>query len=632
MENELSRFIRQAPSEVIELVCGFLDFSDFLALTSISRLIRSALVSYHRCWLNFYSKGHVHRHYEIPISIDPLQRRDGGVKGSETALKYALRMPSFDRQIISNPAAKLLSSARKVEIIKMNNAHSSNPLLDLGILDRLKRDKWKGEPKQDVKVLSSFPNPILVAPVDKNKPFSVMSNSHMCSFKEGGFMVNSFLPSLKNVKVVCWVRLQDGKMALGHGIHASFNCRSDSCDQKVLAVIHENGRGGVAISFYQYEESHACGLASSPGFTIDVDIESGDKITSAHISGLLLTWSNKRLQFTHLNIILGSHRGKIYWKRSEKGSSIASGKYEACQFPISEIEVLFGSMAILYSKAKYLGVVRMVDNGWETLESVQDSITSFSVDMDNCILGYCTSIHNRSTFLDLCPNMPCATIQHASYSVPKPPLCITYLNRDSKWALVIRNYIRVLQVVFRDTLVFKSLFTLNGHTQPITQCVHDGWSKLVSVDSTHQIFVWDYMDGCKLFSFSLVSSTRERGMDPLDVYIKAMNGGQRNGTCKNDRHRGKMGNLAKYIKCKIGRDEWDDSPLETDSDYTPTHSTIDSVSSQSARYAHYAVHKERGMRGLLEPSKREDYHVNVSVQSLLIYYQGSKTMQVWSFK
>ncbi|BAM39262.1 uncharacterized protein TOT_010000721 [Theileria orientalis strain Shintoku] len=909
MDNALVRFIGLAPKDVIELICNYLDFSEFLALTSVSRYVRSLLVNHHLFWLNYYMKRVNFRHYEADLWVNE--------KGTS---KYQLRMPSFDkRQGISDPANRLLSSARKVEIMNTDTALSTNPMLNLSILDNFKRSRWRGEYKQYTENLSRFILPTMVVPTMGCNPFLLVSNSSVCGFNmnEDKFMFNNFMAPQNErrrheIKLCSWVRLDD----VSYTEEANFRSVTSRANYvpKILVIVYRTGGSTLAMSFYCYDGTS---FVNVPSMALKMSIDEEDYVSAIDVYGLLQTWDGREVVFSNINIFVGTARGVVLQKRMERDKVAVERKEQLTTHEITTLRfVSWHSKAVLvaFSHGNYLGAVDVSNDEWSVAESINDPVVTFSIDAPNCLMAFSTSVHNRSTYVDLYN----ANSEKAHYLVPKPPFRILSLERDSKWAIVIRNYIRVLQVIhpnerstsgkqatykhcedissedssneyasnaldwshgsnwsnwssasnsygnsgystysgysasgatsgvgvdvfapvesasgaadlselrstsglngvgrpsragaangtggvvdsmsahgtatmipgeaargasgsnLRGTVVqantnepldmsadsntinvisgvvgangadvtitsyptnaafrtvngrrgtlsrcnssqsmstasglsrvnssssingvnvtyrtqgqgpaqgsalgetetylqrlsikandergepssqklkFKSLCTLNGHLSDITHCAHDGWSKLVTIDSGHNLFVWDYTIGCKIFSFSLLADMKRNvshgsyaeefeGKNKKCVFkrtdsrcslksdsTEGAGGSHRRGS---EGHRRSLKLMNRVASSSDLRDAIEDYLYLDASDFDA--SPLSDDAQRASQRPHRAKNSvpASSIKGLLDPNKKgQKYYVDVSVQSLIVYYKSCNVMQVWSFK
>ncbi|UKK00580.2 hypothetical protein MACK_000654 [Theileria orientalis] len=899
MDNALVRFIGLAPKDVIELICNYLDFSEFLALTSVARYVRSILVNHHLFWLNYYMKRVSFRHYEADIWVN-----------DKTSNKYQLRMPSFDkRHGMIDPANRLLSSARKVEIMNTDTALSTNPMLNLSILDNFKRSRWRGEFKQFTENLSRFILPTKVVPTMGCNPFLLVSNSCLFAFNmnEDKFTFNNFM-ALQNdhrrheIKLCSWVHLDD----VSYTEDANFRGVTSRVNNvpKILVIVYRTDAITLAVSLYCYDGT---GFVNVPSMTLKMGIHEDDYVTAIDVYGQLLSWDGRVVCFSHINIFVGTLRGTVLQKRMEHDRVVVERKESVTRNEITNLRfVSWHNKAVLvvFSYGNYLGMVDVSNDGWTVMENIKNPVVTFSIDTPNCLMAYSTSVHNRCTYVDLYN----ANSEKAHYMVPKPPFCILSLERDSKWAIVIRNYIRVLQVIhpnepsnagklgmykqyednssedssndyasngfdwsnvsncsgnngysasgvtsgvgvdsftptpsvsgsaelselsstsgfngvcqpstvdeanrtgtingtissggtatinladalrgtagvditstttqsntidaldassesntfnvisgvvgvnganitntrypinaaFRTVngsrgtlsrcnsshsmstasglsrvnssssvngsnvtygvhsqgpgngahlgesemylqrlsikindergdssnqkLKFKSICTLNGHLNDITHCVHDGWSKLVTIDSGHNLFVWDYTIGCKIFSFSLLADIKRNvshapyaeefeGKNKKCVFkrtdsrcslksdsTEGHGGGHRRGPegHYNGAHRRSGKLMNRVASCSDIKDAIEDYLYQEASDVEASPLSDDALKTSQRSHRSKNIVPASNIRGLLDPNKRvQKYYVDVSVQSLLVYYKSGNVMQVWSFK
>ncbi|UKJ88175.2 hypothetical protein MACJ_000618 [Theileria orientalis] len=888
MDNALVRFIGLAPKDVIELICNYLDFSEFLALTSVSRYVRSILVNHHLFWLNYYMKRVNFRHYEADIWVNE--------KGSS---KYQLRMPSFDkRHGVTDPANRLLRSARKVEIMNTDTALSTNPMLNLSILDNFKRSRWRGEFKQYTENLSRFILPTMVVPTMGCNPFLLVSNSSVCGFNmnEDKFMFNNFM-ALPNdhrrheIKLCCWVRLDD----LSYTEEANFRGATSRVNYvpKILVIVYRTDATTLAVSFYCHDGS---GFVNVPSITLKMRIDAGDDASAIDVYGLLLSWDGRELCFSHINIFVGTSRGTVLQKRMERDRVVVERNESVTSCEITSLRFVSWhnkAVVVVFSYGNYLGVVDVSNDGWSVTENINGPVATFSIDTPNCLMAYSTSVQNRSTYVDLYN----ANSEKAHYMVPKPPFAILALERDSKWAIVIRNYIRVLQVIHpnepsnsgksglykqyednssddstneyassgfdwsnvsnwlsvsscansgysasgvtggvgvdvftptpsvsgsaelsqmgttsgfnsesqpstvgaasgagaindavrsdgtrtvnltdavrgtpgsnmtsattqrssndpldvgsesnrinvirgvvgvnganitntsypisaafrtvngrRDALTrcnsshsmstasglsrvnssssiggsnvtyrthaqgsgngspleetemclqrlsikindergesssqklkFKSICTLNGHLNDITHCAHDGWSKLVTIDSGHNLFVWDYTIGCKIFSFSLLADIKRSVSH--GPYAEEFEGKNKKCVFKRtdsrcslrsdstEGHRRSVKMMNRVASSSEMKDAIDDYLYLDSSDFDSSPLSDDTQKTSQRSHRSKNTVPASNIKGLLDPNKKgQKYHVDVSVHSLIVYYKSCNVMQVWSFK
>lgn len=710
MDNALVRFIGLAPKDVIELICNYLDFAEFLSLTAVSRHVRRVLVNHHLFWIKYYKRRVNYRQYG-----------DQGPEEGGSASKYELRMPSLEPSLtLSDPASRLLSSARRVEIMKTDVALSTNPMLNLSILDNFKRSRWRGEFKQYTESLSRFSLPTTVVPTQGCNPFLVICNTSVCGFNDDRFVFNTFVTPLNEhrrfeIRVCCWLRLDDASYADRSGL-SSLTSRVGEVP-RVLVVAYKTDPTSLAVSLYSYGQDS--GFSNVPAMTLRMRVDAQDEVSAMDVFGSLAPRERRELAFSSLRVFAGTSSGAVLHKRLEGDAVVEDRRERVSGFELTGLRFVpcrRSSVLVVFSQGSFLGVVDV--GSWALVESVADAVTSFAVDAPNCLMAYATSFQNKATYVDLYN----AQTEKAHYLVPKPPFCVLALERDSKWAIVIRNYIRVLQVIHpskpaglarpagsrlydqhsaeeappkfapgepearqcgavfthvesalermhlgakerpedAERLKFKSICTLNGHVHEITQCVHDGWSKLATVDASHNLFVWDYTVGCKIFSFTLLSSFADVHAPYLCEYE-----GKRRGNGLADSRSSLRSDSLDSSRNSVHRRNFDshreDAAFRRDCDLKRSVKMINSMNSsvkdaledllycdesdsclspqadqleqsQRSGRSKNAV-PASAIKGLLDPSKRgHRYHVDVSVHSLIVYYRSSNVVQVWSFK
>ncbi|EAN34008.1 hypothetical protein TpMuguga_01g00770 [Theileria parva strain Muguga] len=761
MENALERFISLAPKDVIALLCNFLDFSEFLSLSSASRPIRASLVNHHLFWFDYYTKNVNYRLYN-----DSSNELNGVERSSN---KYQLKMPIIDNITQgTDPMSRLLNSARKVEIMKSNNTISSNPMLNLGILDNFKRSRWKGQYKQYVEQLSKFiginslnsalivhslgSNPFLIISSSQFNPLNTVYNRYNTPTKSYNNMYNNGYDSIYSicgydinedkliysnvnvalkeiryeVKLCTWLRFDDSSYSPDSSIRSMSTrlgyvpkvlvilCNTNSGVDKPNRLKVKAGKRAVVVLFYYYDEDS--GFINIPSMTIKMHINNInsddmpnslviDTVSSLDVYGSLGYWDAREIIFKKLNLFVGTGSGVIYHRAVENNFIALETSERITNHEITSLRYVSTqgkSILIVFSYNNFLGLVDVSTCTWHLLDCVNDSVVAFSVDTANCLLGYSLSHSNKVNFIDF------YNFTHkAQYLVPKPPTALLALERHSKWAVIIKNYIRILIIEFgaestngvngthntlsnsvdsvnnsqnKGDLRIKSVSTLNGHVGEIRECVHDGWSKLVTIDNLHNLFVWDYTACCKIFSFSLVSDfdksfnhlyySQDAGLEtpyngyhtPNTVYTNSRNGSNtvyvsiRNTPVQNSSRNTPVYNSTRdsastsressRIEYKISlnvmnkfaskpeiKDAIDDYlySYESDNDCSPYSSKVEKTPSRGIKYKNSVP--ASSIKGLLDPNKKgQKYCVDVSVHSLVIYYQSCNTLQVFSFK
>uniref|UniRef100_A0A3B0MGS0 F-box domain-containing protein n=1 Tax=Theileria annulata TaxID=5874 RepID=A0A3B0MGS0_THEAN len=758
MENALERFISLAPKDVIALLCNFLDFSEFLSLSSASRPIRAALVNHHLFWFNYYTKNvHCRTYNDKNVELNGVERSSN---------KYQLKMPIIDNITKgTDPMSRLLNSARKVEIMKSNNTISSNPMLNLGILDNFKRSRWKGQFKQYVEQLSKIiginslnsamivhslgSNPFLIissqfnpiSPVynrynTTNKQYNNMYNGYQSVYSICGYdtnedklicsNVNVALKDIRyEVKLCTWLRFDDSSYSPDSSIR-SMSTRLGYVP-KVLVILCDtssgvgrsnkqkvkSGKGKIVALFYYYDEDS--GFINIPSMTLKMYINhittdatpksiGVDAVSSLDVYGSLGYWDGREIIFRNLNLFVGTVSGVIYHRAVENNFIALETSERITTHEITSLRYVFSqgkSILIVFSYNRFLGLVDVSTYTWHLMDCVNDSVVAFSVDISNCLLGYSLGHSNKVNFIDFYN-----FTNKAQYLVPKPPTALLALERHSKWAVIIKNYIRILIIEFgtdstngvngtnnclinncdsvnvpnKGDLRIKSVSTLNGHVGEIRECVHDGWSKLVTIDTLHNLFVWDYTACCKIFSFSLVSDfdksfnhcyygqdsgpeTPHNGYNTPNsvytnsryrsntVYVSVRNTPVQN-TSRNTpvynstgdnvstgRESGRVEyKISLNVINKLGskpevKDAIDDYlySYDSDPDASPYSVKVDKTPPRGVKYKNAVP--ASNIKGLLDPNKKgQKYSVDVSVHSLVIYYQSCNVLQVFSFK
>ncbi|GBE60245.1 RNA polymerase Rpb1 C-terminal repeat-containing protein, putative [Babesia ovata] len=466
------------------LTC-FLEFEDFLKLSATSRCMREFLLSREKLWGCFFERNAVSCNRPDTLDILTGKRR-------ECRCQYRIR--PFSESI--NGFKTLADLASQCGLVDSRNKLDGAALLHLAISSD--RHSRKVTVDRDiVRDLRTIGKPLVAVSRDGvGWPFAVLSTNRILGIGTSREFFDIGQPTpisdkhMFQLVACCWVRsIQCPRCSCGGGGCGDKTPRKGDDEEHVnrplaLAMLYTCRGQDPCVSVYTYGKE---GLERNPPVTWKIPA-GDDAVTCLEVV--------QGRGCDHYFAFVGTDEGFIHCIQAGAMSVIANTR--------SPIEVITaaasGDKMILCVHAAGDILVMHVEEDIKRMYRMEEA-SIYAIDTENLVLvqcnyGKCTLRIGRFAGFD------------EYISVTKPPSFILYLHRRSLWALVIRNYVKLIQVFGRgNDLRVKHLRILNGHTADITACHADGWSRMVTVDAAKILIVWDFIRGVKVIRLSLITAS-----------------------------------------------------------------------------------------------------------------------------
>ncbi|KAK1935929.1 hypothetical protein X943_000460 [Babesia divergens] len=482
----LEILVSRCPGMALTVLSEYLDFADFLNLSVTCREIRRSMVSQAHIWIEFYNK---RRKPSALIRASPLFSEASG-----DHCCYKLSMEDD----VHTPFESLVELAQRSGVLPCINSSHLNPFLDLakksGVYSR--RTCIDVDVYKEIRVSS---NPVVSEDANVGKPLTIVDKTRLFGYNRHHdffsirIMTNVTDETRLSVIGSRWLRSVDcpycacekltrGNFTAPQESDASMGFQTK--ETSYLSILYSHGWNEVGVSLYEYNEN---GFSPRSRLTWKVSVSPRD------ISCFDIFYSSR---CRHFSVFVGAHDGRVYMRCHDREET-----FEVANVPIkSLLAISIGCEWLLCLLAeKYQGYLLRVGDTCDIVKSL-DHVSSFDFDQSGGILGYCSDKKCTIMFYNF-------GSLAAEIGVSKPPSSIMFLKRRSLWVLVIRNYLKLVQAFnYAGSVRIENFKTLNGHTSSITECRHDGWSRLVSVDTGRNVIIWDFIRGVTLVRFPMLSA------------------------------------------------------------------------------------------------------------------------------
>ncbi|ORM39512.1 uncharacterized protein BXIN_2934 [Babesia sp. Xinjiang] len=526
-EQSLEFFAGSHGGSALGMVTGFLDFIDFLNLSSTCQRMRSVLLSRVYFWAAYYESRAIvsisdARVSDRNIGVDAFTHGDtqnadckisgSGIKLNNRPVAYtdevSLWQPSTCRctyNIKRNWATliwfyRLKALARLGGVTFCDPPLYGNPFVDLAVRSAAASRKIALD-ADIVKKLTLLTIPLVAAPeIDTVglAPFTVVSRTRFFYFDaQYKFCeMRASIPTNDDTRIsvlacrwgrtVNCTRCGSGTDLVRRGPASSWSSSRRSNElQPLLSLLYRNGPRDVAVSVYEYGIN---GIGSKPLLTRKVPNVCADIACLDAVHGTFCD---------HYAFFVGYGDGNICVIQSDLEET-----YNAASEAIVSLTAFATNNEWLLSAHLSGGNVLILRFGrsWECIRVICD-VSSFAIHATRLAIGYSRAGRCKVSFGAI-------TGPDVEIGVSRPPSRILCLHRRSLWAVIIRNYVKLVQVVgSAGTTAAHHVRALNGHLAEITACHADGWSRLVSVDTSSTLIVWDFIQGVKLLSISLLRAS-----------------------------------------------------------------------------------------------------------------------------
>ncbi|CDR94579.1 hypothetical protein, conserved [Babesia bigemina] len=567
------------------LTC-FLDFEDFLKLATTSRCMRDVLLSREQLWGCFFERGSVG--CNRPEDLD-------GITGKGRQCRCQYRIRPFSEAIAGFKA--LADLASQCGVFDGRRKLDGRALLDLAISSGTHSRRVTVD-RDMVRDLRTIGKTILAISRDGvGWPFAVLSANRILGVGTCREFFDLRQPTpifdrhTFQLVACCWVRSTQCPRCSCEGGGCVDQTPpkqvedSPSADRPLtLAMLYTCRGEDACVSVYNYGES---GLERNPVVTW--------KIPTGYNPVRCLEVVQGR-GCGHYFAFVGTDEGDIHCIQAGTASVIATirSPIDAITAAASGGKVVLcvhaaGDIAVLHQEGDVTHVYR-----------VEEAFV-YAVDTENLLLAYCA--YGKCTV-----KIGRFTGPDVQLRVTKPPSFILYLHRRSMWALVMRNYVKLIQVSGCDaSLQVKHLRVLNGHREDITACHADGWSRMATIDAAQYLIVWDFIRGVKVMGMALITASASLGLPKLSR--KEVDG--------TTRRRRSVNSEISYASLHNVKKDFNNPP-------SVSYGSAASDSDEPTRF---------GMERLSTRSSSSHKHtVYISLDTICVYYHHMSCLQVITLK
>ncbi|EDO07456.1 uncharacterized protein BBOV_IV011030 [Babesia bovis T2Bo] len=491
-------------------VTSYLDFNDFLCLSGISHRMRDVLLSHYPIWRYYYEirvgdytkslglphqSGYIHNgnghpfssSHSTPIATDSAESFP---YITSQLSNYKCDTICIKRNVVSTDWFRnLVVLARFAGIVLQASAAYKNPFLELAVKSSA-AVKMISLHNESIRTLVSTGSLVLAAPdiySGNDAPFTIVNKTTLCYYdcqhKYNNLKIT--LPQLDETRIhvlfAKWMRSIDCTQCKKLDYCDDIRYVEDNTNPRLM-LIYRIGKNDTAASVYEYG---ADGFSKRPVLTRKVPD------TSSEISCVDSVRCSFCEQYT---IYLGYSNGNV----CEIYPDNVNNLNVADEGIVSLMQWTSNNQRILAAWLSNGNVeIFRYSNCWEPTISIR-GVSILTVNPTTSVIGYCNSGRCKVMFRTL--HSPDVEI-----GVSRPPSSIICLYRKSLWAIVIRNYLKLVEVCATTSgVAVRHVRALNGHGSDITGCHSDGWHRLLSIDTSHILIMWDFVQGVKLMSIPLL--------------------------------------------------------------------------------------------------------------------------------
>ncbi|GFE54270.1 RNA polymerase Rpb1 C-terminal repeat-containing, putative [Babesia ovis] len=609
-------------------VSSFLDLCDFLNLSATSHSMRRVMLSHSAIWRSYYESrvatyttnschttsklqteflnGNSEEDSSCSYISSISASHQGGMPGpGDTVPWHKGCEQTYNGHVTSVKEhwfESLIALARFGGVSLRDPPIYNNPFVEFALQSAAASRRRKVD-REIVKDLLLVTTPIVAAPdaeCGNGAPFTLISKTRLFHFdaqyKFCETRISLPYPDETNIYVLSatWVRYAPCRRCATAGpksVPASDPPSAYTHEVPPrLALLYRKERYETAVSVYAYDTD---GFKKRPIITRKVHGTSGDITCLDATQGLFCD---------HYILTMGYSNGNI--------SEIHTDYEES--FDVSP-EAIVNLMHVGSQPDRLLCVhlangnivILRYNKSWERCRLIA-SVSSLAINTKTSVIGHCSNSRCKVTFGTLMG-------PEVEIGVSKPPSRVLCLYRNSLWAIVIRNYLKLVEVTsYSDTISVRHVRALNGHAAEITTCHSDGWSRIISVDSSQTLILWDFVQGVKLLSIPLLR-TIEPGRLPRTYQEKVPE--------MKSRKRPSVNRQVSYASIHNVKKDFNAPPKMMGIVTTDTSDSDSDIGSSMGR-----LH----LRSRLAPENR--HSIQLLPSALCIYYHNSSVFQLLSFK